>query len=195
VWHDVAGLSRLIGDLTEQTQTVACGVATGRALSPLSEPPKLAPTEPLQVLVDELAQATRRQSRAVAKTGVFLQLAEPPALDDEAALRDQLAALTAAVHQTSLWQARCDRLRDVSPPPVPETTRELAACVSQWDAALEQRQQCEDALATVTAEWTHAQATLRESAAGSHCRVCGAALDPDRVLAHAVAGLEGHAHE
>jgi hypothetical protein len=193
--HDVVTLGRLAENLVRQVTDVERSDATCHALTSLAGPPTLPPTEPLRLTVTHLERAASRQSAAMARSDALARLTSPPDLGDEADLRLRLTSLTTAVRQVSSWEAQSELLHVVAPPPLPTETTSLAATVSQLDVAMRDEQRGHDRLVDAAEELARVARELRELAAGSQCRLCGSPLDPDRVLAHAAAGLGGHAHE
>lgn len=191
----VVPLDRLAANLVRQAADVERNDAVHHTLTPLTGPPTLEPTEPLRQTVAHLERAANQQVAAMARHETLTQLASPPDLGNETELRHRLIALTKAQRQTELWAAQVELLHAVVEPPLPEETVPLATTLSQLDAAEREEQRGQDRLADAADELAQVARELRELAAGSQCRLCGSPLDPDRVLAHAAAGLGGHAHE
>ncbi len=93
------------------------------------------------------------------------------------------------------WQRKSAALEFLPAIPAPLETTELVETVLRLEAGAVQFAACERLAREARAACAEAADELRRQAAESLCPLCGAEVDPERLLATVAAGLGEHAHD
>jgi hypothetical protein len=196
---DVASLAQSTESIVELTERVERCDEERRSLAGLAGPPQLADVDSLDRLIERLASCERERGVAQRRSAAMGAIAEPPRPADEAELANLVAAIVRTTAQAARWQDASALLAATAAVPVPAETAPFAEFLKRLDDAAARVRTCEAAQRVAESELAAAAESLRTRAADKLCPVCGSPLDPDRVVAQAVAGLGshglgGHAH-
>ena len=93
------------------------------------------------------------------------------------------------------WESAATATAAISGPLPPVEIAPLRDFAARLEAAFRHVASCAKEEAAATSELIAAAAALRAAAEGEVCPTCGVPLDPERLLARAAAGLEGHGHD
>jgi len=193
--HDVASLARMITDLDTLTGSVERDESEYRSLFPLSSPPQLADSDSLQTLDKRLTSCMREVALARHRDVAMEAVLPPPELSNETELSGLLSSIVQTTAQSDSWEKESALLAKATLPPIPAETGGIKELIAQLEQAVGHVRWCKTESEAAEHDFTAAAAELRERAAGSLCPICGSALDPDRVVARAVAELGDHDHE
>jgi hypothetical protein len=161
--------------------------ARGRALQRLASPPSLDDPSHLEQLTEALAVRSWKVERLRADAKALAALFSPPAQDDTSALSSLVSQLTDARHRVGHAErvhACCSSLPSL---PTVVDPGPLAAMVEQCDAATAEVVALHDTVVQAAKDLAAAEAELRQHAQTSVCAACGGPLNPERVLARALA--------
>ena len=187
-------LENLIAALTGAVEKHTLAVARVGALTELPAPPEMADVGSIQRLVERIADSDRDLTLARRRDRALQTVAAQPPLDDDAEFATLLSEMTAAAAQCDQLGLRVTALQSVLPMPTLADAGPLAEFVSRFERVSEDIWKRELAIQTAGDALAQAEGTLRQRAADSTCAACGAALDPEQVVARAAAGMGGHEH-
>ncbi|MDX1948319.1 MAG: AAA family ATPase [Pirellulaceae bacterium] len=187
-------LARQIEQLQSARHSADALTGQVQALQELAAPPTLADERALAKAIAHLEAASANAASALHERDALVPLVAPPVLADEAALAGCLAGLAAAQGNVAAQHGRLQALALVSPPPALVESGPLGDAIGRLDQAARQVDEFRRQLVQAEAEQLAAAAELRAWATDGTCPTCGAPLNADRLLAHAAAGLGGHAH-
>lgn len=192
---DVDRLNAQIESLATLSAIVERGEAEARVLTPLTAPPHLADADALERQIGRLASCEASLVAEQSEQAALAELARPPELTDVSRLLDQLRTHARLMAQLEARQAEAVALSGLSAAPVPEETARLQAHIEQLARVEAEVATLARASADCAAELGELASELRAAAVDARCEVCGAELDPERLLARAAAGLGVHDHE
>jgi exonuclease SbcC len=180
-------LEQLASNLAAQSAAARMAQARGRALQRLASPPSLDDPSHLEQLTEALAVRSWKVERLRADAKALAALFSPPAQDDTSALSSLVSQLTDARHRVGHAErvhACCSSLPSL---PTVVDPGPLAAMVEQCDAATAEVVALHDTVVQAAKDLAAAEAELRQHAQTSVCAACGGPLNPERVLARALA--------
>jgi hypothetical protein len=187
-------LSTLIEKLNAERRIAESASSHADALLALAAPPKLPATDPLAGLIGKLVATGAAETTARLEASAAESLVPPPCMSDAESLRGTIERIATAVNERAIVERRIAALSAIARPPLATTIAvELAIAIDKLEAAGRQVELCAAALTAATDDCVAAGSELRHQADGRRCTACGAPLDPDRVLAEAIAG--GHRHD
>ena len=190
----------------EQGNQIAAAMATQRrvvrrlatlaaTLEPLPQPPQEIPTERISVLIGALGAAEVDIQRARNQAAALDSLAAPPSMHETVQVSQLVKEIIGIETKLAIAKRRCDVLDDTVAPPPPTDVCELTNTIDELCSAAEQLAKRKASAEAADIECSAAADELRRQAAGKQCPVCGVELDPDRFVAHALAGVGGHLHD
>lgn len=191
ILQDVASLERLSLRISEQRGRVDRKSAECRCLRPLESPPILEDVAKLDELLRKLGLGERQSRRSAQVSSALESLRAPPKLGDEAALQRMLRDLDATTAEISRGEILCRALSGTASVPPAMDARPLAEMVDRLDRAAADEALRAKLLIEAELALGEVQTELCRAAEDSLCPVCGAELDPDRLLARAAAGTGG----
>ena len=186
-------LKTLIQSLVASTLSHANATARHAALDPLPTPPTVEDAATLAALAKRLGLARRTVAVARGLEQALSAVEQPPPLGNEDDLARLVVQMTAATLQQAQLEQRVAALQLVFPLEPLADLSPLAEFMERFQSVSKDIWRCETALETTGEKLAAAEAALREQAAEKSCAVCGAPLDPERVVARA-AGMGGHEH-
>jgi exonuclease SbcC len=191
----VEPLDGLIRALVDEEQKRKVAESRGEVLARLDPPPTLRPLEPLRELIGRLSSAGTDLIAAEGRDMALGPLKPPPELLDEASLAAKVAGLRQTADLVVRVQRGAEILAALAAPLQPVSTEEIERLVKQLRESAQRVRTLESELELAKRELAAAGEKLRAQAAGALCPVCGTALDADRLLERAAAGIGGHDHE
>lgn len=191
---DVAPLERLTAGLIQAAIRVAQGEAEAQSLAAVPRPPELSDCEALFVVTARLVAAAHELTTANDRCQILAGLATPPELPAERPLSMLTAGLLGCNAAMNRWEQTLTALEAAGPPPVAVDARGMIELISQLETTAVQLERCQQDCTTINESLAVAAQELRSAAVDGSCSICGAPLDPDRVLARAAAGQEAHDH-
>jgi len=191
---DSARLTAILDAIAPLEFAAERSAAEQAALAALSPAPQLEDADSLGRLIDRIAAASAAVEDARQTSAAMHSLAAPPELAAEAHLADLLASHEQLSKQVARWQETYALLEHCEAPTAAASTAECETLLDQLTRGEAQAATHAAALAATNAELAAAAEQLRAEAAYGVCAACGGALDPDRVLARAAAGLGVHDH-
>lgn len=193
--HDVAALAQLLDRLHHWQSGVERSSASQAATAPLESPPVLADEQAVAKVVQRLEFAAKELAANHAWSEQLGSLPPPPAIDDVSQLEMLISKLSPTLKEVDKQQAQAAAMAALTIIPPPVETAALAEFVVRLESTERSVAACRETLAQSEADLAATEEQVRQAASGSVCAACGSPLDPDRVLAHAAAGLGGHAHD
>lgn len=193
--HYLPAVEQLIRGMESATQRVARGIGEADALAGLIAPPEFHDAVALANLSQRLVEWQSEVDLAGDKCAVLESLKLPPDFAPEAPLAMLESSLATATSAVARWETTWSALLNVAPPPVAADFDQLESSLRQFDESERRVQSCEETLSAAHATLTECAQLLRTAAVGRTCKECGSPLDPDRVIARAATGLEGHDHD
>ncbi|HEX2970706.1 MAG TPA: AAA family ATPase [Tepidisphaeraceae bacterium] len=186
---DTSPLQSLASTLDRAHRAVEYLAARATAVADLQKPPTLEDEFPLTALCDRLAQVQHQTQRLAMMVDSLSTLRESPAIDDLASLQSSIRAFYAASLAQLTACAHHAALAVLQPPPDQPDTTPLQMLIDQWTE--NRRQATQHAVDICELDLQLAQIEQQiHTWASAHpvCPVCGAAVDPARILA------QEHAH-
>lgn len=191
-----------LGQSGEMVDRLAAQVA---ALGRLASPPILADESSLNRWLQQTDLATNNAMACQQRLAALTPLAAPPALVSPNELSSHVESLSDADAKLATCRRSSDVLSRLPVPPAlvdATEVRSLADLLLQSEKAANDRGQCVDALAEAVAELAEVEEQVKLFVASDPtCPTCGAALDPQRLIAATRLGKrgvrihQGHTHE
>jgi exonuclease SbcC len=192
---DTSSIARLVATIERNTADAERGDALRVRFAQLIAPPSLAETNPLQRLIERLETSQLDWLAATGRSAALAELETAPEIAKVAELDRLIADLGKANSESRAFASRLEVLRSVAEPPAPAETAALDTFITRLQQAEKNARSLHVAVKSADDELRQAGELLRQEAATSVCELCGSALDPDRVLQRAAAGLGGHGHD
>ncbi len=190
VLHEVAPLDDLIEAIERRTQQIDTEQGRVRAMAGLAEPPALEPTGPLEQLCRAIDTCRREVTRQTVEVKCLADLSRPPEQHDVQTLATVVRALDAAGANAAGFKRQVASLTNLHAVPQLADETVLAGQIDGLQAALKHQSARKEQVRCATAEVCAAEQAIRDWAqANPVCRLCGAVIDADRLVAGG-----GHAH-
>jgi exonuclease SbcC len=188
--EDTAPLARAIAHRARLEGDLARARPRAAALAPLAAPPPLAPTAPLRALLARIFMLEKGIGRSGAALARLAPLGEPPRVEETAPLRAARERLRSLEGRLEAARRRARALEALPPPPPPPLeTAPLAQAIARLASLEREDRRRRAALDGAARDLAASEDALREYVrAHPTCALCGAPLDPDRLLGHAHAG-------
>ncbi len=138
----IAGLKQKIKLLEKAIQEVADWNAAAEAVRPLTEPPRLEETAPLQTLLANLRKQERHIGLERARGEALQALQAPPALTDTGPLNLLIHSLQETDKRLAENRSRTRAVRGLQPPPVLQDTSQLQSLVSRCQELARAQARC-----------------------------------------------------
>ncbi|HEY4311737.1 MAG TPA: AAA family ATPase [Pirellulales bacterium] len=192
--HNASGLQELIADIQNISKTIEHSRLQSDLLSQAAAPPAMPDTATLEGICRRLDLCRVSIEALESQLSSCESLTAPPDLAQEQPLRRLIEALSIISQSSNHHERSVAALKTVVLPPVPAATVNLAMHIERIEKTAVYMQSCRADFEAAAADLSTIATELRASAEGKMCPICGNPLDPERLVASAAAGLEGHGH-
>ncbi len=187
-------LDSLIWDLNCERAACELGSARRTALRELQSPPELEEENSFSDLQGELRSALQKVNQVESRVAALTNLAEPPAQQNDREIWQVVQRMHGQMIAVERYQSERDLIDTISPLDVEEAPTSMEQLISEWNNAIQRQRKWQSQIAELQGELEIVALDLRRFASESECPVCGGALDPDRIVERAAAGLGSHDH-
>ena len=165
-----------------------------KSLGELPAPPVMQDAAALEVCLRDLSDVAQHARGNDERHHCLQHLCAPPTLLDVSSLQEVIEQLAALQQQSQHWDEDCALLETLTAPAAQQPTSLIETAVCELEHASKELDEQQKLFESFGGALDIAAEELRAAAQGQSCAVCGAELDPDRVVQQAVSGLGDHAH-